>query len=328
MIIMPHRGPKFMEMYDHTQRAFKDFFKIPDDYYMFFTYSATDGMDILIEAIVEENISHISNGTFGDLFETSSKSFQKNVKKVSQQCGKRVSIDDIGSDHEVLCITANETSTGIQYSNEELQIIRENNKDAFYFIDATSSFWALKYDISLADAWIFSVQKNFWLPSGLWVLIVDQRLIDRVQERQKQWKRVWGHNSLIKLYDFHKNHFTPATPNSLLIAGLGYISEEFRVEFENIEKLDAFTKQKAEYFYNQIEKIEWVHPYNKGDWCSVNTFVIEVEEKKWAEINARLVQNGYSVSPGLFELQGKVIRIANFPVHKMDDLKALIELLK
>jgi phosphoserine aminotransferase len=167
-----------------------------------------------------------------------------------------------------------------------------------------------------------------WLPSGLGMLIVHESLIRDAQEKEKLWEYIWGHNSLVKLENFYQKYHTPATPNTLLIAGVWFISQRYKSAFWSIEKLDLHTKEKAKYFYSEIENIEWLEIYNKGEWKSFTTFVLSIAREKLEQVNKNLQKNWYSFSPGLFELSWKVIRIANFPVHTMKDFQELIKLLK
>jgi phosphoserine aminotransferase len=327
-IIMPHRSQEFSNLYSEIEKHFSDFFEIPEDYRLFFTYSATDGMDIIINALESEDITHVTNWFFWDLFINGSKAWKKNIKIKSWENQKRYDLNNIQWSEDVLIITANDTSTGFEYNNEELKKVRKNNTSSKVIIDATSSFWALKYDISLANAWILSVQKNIWLPSGLGILIVHNSLIDESHKKAKKWKYIWWHNSLVKLESFYQKYHTPATPNTLLISWVWFISQQYKTIFWSIEALDIFTKQKAEYFYKEIQKIDWLDVYNKGAGKSQTTFVLSITEEKLNKVNKVFEEHCYTASPGLFELTGKVIRIANFPVHSMNDIQELIKLLK
>lgn len=327
-IIMPHRSPAFSSVYAYTEQALKEFFHIPEEYKVFFTYSATDGMDILVNGVVDSKITHVSNWVFGDLFVQSSNTSWKDIKLLKNNSGTRVELLDIEVDSEVLVITSNETSTGIEYSSEEIQNIRSKFPDTILMVDATSSFWALKYDMSSADAWVLSVQKCLWLPSGLWLLIVNEKIINKALEREKAGEYIGWHNSLSKLNSFHNVYHTPSTPNILLIHGLQFIISAYVEYFGAIENLDMLTKKKASFMYSEMENIEGISVYNKWKGNSHTIIVLELTEEKMKEVQNKLLQDWWSVSPWLMDLAGKVIRIANFPVHTMKDFEDLIQLLK
>lgn len=328
VVTIPHRSPKFSEIYKHTEQSFKKFFKIPDDYKVFFTYSATDAMDIVINGVAWEQSTHVDNGIFWKLFIAASNYSSVETEILQSKDQFRVSPDDIVTQNSTLVVTANDTSTWMEYSNSDLLQIRSQNMGATFIVDATSSFWAIDYDISLADAWVLSVQKNLWLPSWLGVLIVNEKILDIAKQKQSKGKYIGWHNSLMKLNDFYKSYHTPATPNTTLILGLWYISEEYRTVFENISNLDKITKQKADYVYSMIKEIDGIDVYNMWEWKSNTTLVLSVREDKLKELTTRFEKQQYSVSPWLFDLAWKVIRIANFPTHTMEDMEKLIELMK
>jgi phosphoserine aminotransferase len=162
---VPHRSEAFSEIYKHTESTFKSFFEIPDDYKVFFTYSATDGMDIIIDALADEEVTHVDNGTFGKLFIAATQYAGKETNVIVSRNQKRVDVSDIYTKNSTLIVTANDTASGMEYNKEELIKIKEQNPDSLLVVDATSSFGALDYNISMADVWVLSVQKNLGLPS-------------------------------------------------------------------------------------------------------------------------------------------------------------------
>lgn len=319
----PHRSEKFSEIYDATQSALKEFFHIPEDYKIFFTYSATDSMDILLSGCVYNDITQVSNGIFWDLFTGVARDIWAEPHILTTNTSHRVDPKDINDNNDILTITANDTSTGIAYDQENISQIRSQNPQSLFFIDATSSFWAIEYNISSADAWLFSIQKCFGLPSWLWVLIVNKKVLQRAEEKKSKGQYIGGHNSLIKLDSFYQKFHTPATPNIVWILGLYYVVQEFICEFKNISQLEKNIQEKAEYIYKQIEKLTDVRIYNTGEWRSLTTIVIEADEEKIESLTRILQKNDYSVSPWLWNMQGKTLRIANFPVHTIIDFEVL-----
>lgn len=326
LLITPHRSPKFSEIYKDTEKAFKNLWDIPDNYKLFFTYSATDAMDVVLSWIVDNEIYHTDNWTFGKLFINASKYLWKNVKVLEKDGRYTFPAKNIIWNPEVLAITANDTSTWMNYNQDELSLIRENNKDSLIVIDATSSFGALQYDIKNADAWIFSVQKCLGLPSGLWIALVNEKIIEKARFRKSECKFIWGHNSLINLDEFYNKWFTVSTPNTLLILALSFVSKKLKEDFQTAKMIDLFTKVKAKTFYSQIKNIDWIEPYCLDqNNLSKTTFVLKVTKEKLLDINMKKEELWFSISPGLFDLEWEVIRIANFPAISESDLEKLVD---
>ncbi len=324
--IIPHRWPAFSEMYKNTEKAFYDFFEIPDDYSLFFTYSATEGMDILIEWVVDDSITHISNWDFWDLFSDLSKTLQKDVNLIKNIRWSRVEVDEMIVPTDVLALTANDTSTWVEYTSEDFKEIRNKFSEQLILVDATSSFWALYYDISSADAWLFSVQKNLWLPSGLGLLLVNDKIIQKAWKRQENWVNIWGHHNILSLNSFYSNYQTPSTPNIMLIQALAFVIWAYKAHFWDIYWLEKYTLEKAEYFYSMIEKIDTVSVLNTGKWKSKTTFVLDVPDGDVYDYIFSLLQGEwYSVSPGYWKFKEKNIRVANFPIHSRNDIEELFK---
>ncbi len=323
-IILPHRGPDFAKISENTDAIMREFFNIPSNYHIFYTYSATESMEIIIKSLANPKISHIINWNFWELFLSESQSLRKEAESIKKTRGHRVEIEDINANSEVIVLTANDTSTGIEYSPNELKNIRDKFADKYIVVDATSSFWALNYDITSADCWLFSVQKNFWLPPWLWVMIINDNVIQKSIELENAWLDVWAHHKLSNFMKFKAVNHTPSTPNIVLIAGLWFVVNQFKNVFWNIEKLEKHTLEKAEYFYNNIE----LKPLLESDnGKSKTTFVLSTTQVQNENIFKFLREKWYSISPGYASHKSENIRIANFPVHRLEDIKNIVELI-
>jgi len=324
---LSHRSPAFSAMSEKTLKAFRTFFHIPANYHVFYTASATEGMEILSRGAVETKAAHIINGNFGSLWEKQSKRVKKDTQILSHKEGNRIEISEmkIDADADFLAITANETSTGIAYSPEEIQKIREKFPELLFCIDATSAMGALQYDFQQADAWLFSVQKCFGMPAGLGMLIVSPRLFEVVQRRESEGKDVGGHHSLMSLEKKMTGKFqTPTTPNVLNIATLGFISEQFQKDFGSLENLDKKTKEKAKRIYDFFEAHPKFSPeVKKGR--SQTTIVIDGKEEDLIALHAKLKEAGIVIGKGYGPKKPTQIRIANFPASSMEDIENLLE---
>lgn len=312
--IVTHRGPDFAWIYNKTQKYFKSFFEIPDDYHVFFTYSATNGMEVLWNSL-GENIVHIVNGDFGDLWRQVSEKQGKNIESFESLREEKIDLWKIKTRRNTLCITANDTSTGVEYTPKELKKFREEQAAKTILIDATSSFGAINYDIRSADAWILSVQKNLGLPPGQWVLIISDALLQKIKKTEANY------HSLATFEDFASRCHTPSTPNILLIEALGYISKKLKKDFGSAANLEKFTQEKADYFYKALKKHPRLHPLSP-DSSSRTTFVLAGEATDG--LRDRLESKGFVVSPWYGASKDQNIRIANFPSITYKEIRKLV----
>lgn len=323
-IIYPHRWPDFANLCKNTDNIMRDFFNIPDNYKIYYTYSATESMEILIKNTVDKNITNIVNWEFWDLFVWEAKSLKKYVEVIKKNRWLKVEIDEIACNSEVLAITSNDTSTWIEYSPKEIIEIRKKYSDKIIIVDSTSSFWALNYDINSADAWLFSVQKNLWLPPWLWVIIVNEKIINKSLELEKKWNDIWWHHKLSNFLKFQELNHTPSTPNILLIWALWFVVNKFKDLYWNISNLENKTNEKSEYFYNNINLKSLLISEN---WKSKTTFVLNTTIDENEKIFSKLNAQWYSISPWYALNKSNNIRIANFPAHNIEDIIILVKLI-
>ena len=321
-----HRSKDFSELSEQSLSAFREFFQVPDEYRVYYTYSATEGMEILTRSAIDEKSYHIVNGNFGNVwFKTAGKA-QKTAQKLSHDDGKtRVEPEEIQpqAGTELLAITANETSTGIAYSPAEIAALRARFPELLLGVDVTSSMGAVGYDLSQADAWLFSVQKAFGLPAGLGILVVGPRVWEKAQSREAAGADVGCHHRLSDLEKKMAGKFqTPTTPNTLNIGGLGYVCQRLKADFGSLTELYTHTQKKAEAIYAFFEN----HPTLKpaiGSGRSESIIVVDGDPDELAALHKQLGEAGIEVGKGYGGKKAEQIRIGNFPVHSMADFEHL-----
>ena len=77
---LSHRSKKFESIYKDTVDGLRELLKLPSDYQLFFTGSATEIWERTIQNLVEENSFHLVNG-----------SFSKRFFEIAQQLNKKTS---------------------------------------------------------------------------------------------------------------------------------------------------------------------------------------------------------------------------------------------
>lgn len=322
-----HRSKKFTDISKDTIENFISFFNIPKEYKVFYTYSATEGMEIITRSSVTNKSYHISSGNFGNVWINTAKGSKKNVTSVVSDEKNKISIDDIKpeEDTELIAITANETSSGIAYSPEEIEIISKKFPNILLAVDVTSSMGAIKYNFSSADAWFFSVQKCLGLPAGLGILIISPRVWQKAEQRKNEGYDIGCHHNLFGMNKkMPEKYQTPTTPNVLAIAGLGYICKRFQNDFKTIDNLNKITNKKAEKVYDFLNNHKELSPnldLNSGESKSV--IVADASREYIENFHQVLKSQGIIVGTGYGGKKLDQIRIANFPVHSEKDFDNL-----
>jgi len=322
-----HRSQKFTDISSNGLAALREFFRIPDDYKILYTYSATEGMEILTRSCVDSKVCHVINGNFGNVWAKTSQKALKKVQKFTHEDGQsRVELNEIQPDAETefLAITANETATGIAYTPEEIKQLRAAYPNLLLGVDVTSSMGAVAYDFTSADAWFFSVQKAMGLPAGLGILIVGPRVQEKAAQRQEAGADVGCHHRLGDLVKKIEGKCqTPTTPNVLNIGGLGYVCRQFKTDFGTIENLYAKTKEKAALMYDFFQNHPKFTPA-VASGRSESVVVASGSEEDLVDLHKRLKTAGIEIGKGYGDKKTTQIRIGNFPVHGLADIKNLI----
>jgi phosphoserine aminotransferase len=75
---LSHRSKKFESYYQETVDGLRELLKLPSDYHIYFTGSATEIWERLLQNLVEEKSFHLVNG-----------SFSKRFFEIGQQLGKK-----------------------------------------------------------------------------------------------------------------------------------------------------------------------------------------------------------------------------------------------
>ena len=90
-----HRSADFSAISQKAIEGMRTFFGIPDDYYIFYTASATDAMQQTIGSLVEHSSFHISAGNWGEVFGKVSKKYGKKVGSDQKDWGTVNDFDSI-----------------------------------------------------------------------------------------------------------------------------------------------------------------------------------------------------------------------------------------
>lgn len=319
-----HRSPQFTETSKNTIENFRKFFEIPEDYKVFYTGSSTEAWEIIGRGCVDIKSTHVTNGSFGESWWKKAGNIGREAQHLTHGDWKtRLGIDEmnVDEDSEFLAITANETSTGIAYSSEEIKSIRKKFPQILIGVDITSSIGGINYDYSQADIWHCSVQKGLGMPGGLGILVVGPKAWEKYKTRETAGADVGSHHSLGSLWGKMETKFqTPTTPNFINIATLGFVCEQFIKDFGTSTELERLTNEKASILNNFLGKSNKYHVNGN----SKTIFVIDAPEPSMDTINS-LWEKGITISTGYGKMKTTQIRIGNFAVHSIKDIEILIK---
>lgn len=323
VLSISHRSEDFSKISKFLHDNLRELLQIPDNYKIFYTSSATEAMEVTLRNFVTENSYHLVNWAFSNKFYKTALDLGKKPKKEEIEWGKGDFDYKIPNDTELICLTQNETSTWVYIPNKYIKELRNNNPDKLIAVDIVSSVWWLFPEISDADIWFFSVQKCFWLPAGLWIMIVNDKAIEKSKEVYNNTSDIWSYHSIPNMLKKYDKYQTNETPNIFWIYLLWEQVKRFNIIWR--ERIEKETIEKSEFLDNFFASKAFV---KDSEFKSKTVYVFEEEKEKQEKIRKRLQEKGIVIWNGYWNLKEKTMRIANFPTLRLDDIKWLIEIIK
>lgn len=324
-----HRSKQFREIYRFTDGQLRTLLSIPDTHGIFFTGSASEVWERMLLNCVEHESFHLVNGSFSQKFYEYALALHKHPHVLEKPFGEgfdaaEVQVPDYA---EVVCITHNETSSGVQMKPSEIHKLKRKHPKKLFCVDMVSSAPYPDLDFGLIDSAFFSVQKAFGMPAGLGVWIASQACVAKAEQlRKNDTLTIGAHNTLPALWKNYQNFETPATPNVLFIYLLGKIAEDFnRIGIDTIRRQ---TEEKARMLYKFVESSDAYTPFVQQERHRSQTVVVATTQKPSAEVIAAVKTARMVVGSGYGKFKESQIRIANFPATSTEQVAELIELLK
>ncbi len=322
---LSHRSVEFSEIVKDVNFQLKKLLSVPDDFYIFFLSSATEAMERIIENLVESKSFHFVNGAFAKRFFDISLMLGKDAGCVKVPDGSGFEFGNISmqDDAGIICFTHNETSTGVALNLKDIYSLKEKNPNKIFVLDVVTSIPYYKIDFQYIDAAFFSVQKGFGLPSGLGVIILRKNLIDITNKLKSKNINIGSYNNFLRLAMNAEKFQTTMTPNMLNIYLLGKVCR--LMNDYGIDKIREETKVKSDLLYDFFDNNGTFQPFAENKYIrSDTTLVINAPEGT----KKMLSDNGFQVSSGYGDYKEKHIRIGNFPMHRIEDIKNFINTIK
>ncbi len=222
-------------------------------------------------------------------------------------------------DYDAICLTMNETSTGVMNPIEDIAaMIHKKYPQTIIQVDAVSCMAGVKIEF---DAWGLDVcfagtQKCFALPPGLTVCAVSDRAREKALNVPNR-----GHYYAWSMMDkSYEKSQTPATPAISLIQALN-------VQMDSIMEEGLENRWKR-----HLEMAKFTHSWARknfrlyGDERYLSNTVTNVENTRGCnvgDLNKELGKRGAMISNGYGDLKDKCFRIAHMGDLTLVDMKWL-----
>lgn len=321
-----HRSSAFEKIYASMSAGLLKMLGAPDGTHVFLLGSATEAMERLVENCSAKHTFHFVNGAFSERFLQIAQELDRAAVELRVAPGAGFSFDAVAipKESELICVTHNETSTGVMLDPSDFRALKQRYPKKILAVDIVSSapYPELPWDV--VDAAFFSVQKCFGLPAGLGVLLVNDSCMEKSADILRSGRSVGSYHSFPSLFSSAQKWQTPETPNVLLLYLLGRVIEDFLAT--DMTQLRRELAERSALLYSFLDQSK-THRAFVTDTKVRSTTVITAEVASASSLLKKLEAQGMQVGSGYGPFKDKHIRIANFPSHSRADIEKVIQLL-
>jgi phosphoserine aminotransferase len=318
-----HRSAAFQTIVKETKANLRALLELKDDQHIYFTASATEIWERIIQNLVEERSHHFVNGAFSQRFFDFALQYQKNAGKTASDGSAEFSNFEIPDGSELISITANETSRGYAFDPEKIRRLRQDHPEKLIALDVVSCLPAVKLPLDQVDTFYFSVQKCFGLPAGLGVWVVNDRCLEKAESMLSKGQLTGSYHSLLSLKKYEEKNQTPETPNMWGIYLLGKVVGDMLNR--GLKAIQNETIYKSTLLYQMIEHLPQLNTYVKDKTNQSKTVIVAEVENGNASLLSFLANKKMMVGSGYKEHKDTQIRIANFPAHSKEQIEFLAD---
>ena len=295
------------------------------------TSSGTGLMEGAIGSLTAKRAVVFSVGAFGNRWAELGETNGVPVDKVEVEWGNPTLPEVVDEylatgKYDVMCVTHNETSTGIMNPVEAIADVKKKYPDVIWCVDAVSSMGGVKIEVDKLgiDVCITSSQKCLGLPPGLAVASVTDAAI----EKAKGIPNRGFYFDYVNLYKFvkDKGYQYPTTPTIPHMFALD-MQLKYILDVEGLEnryaRHEAMAKTARQWALDNGFELLAGQGYRSNTVTPVkNNLGIDV-----AALGKAAGEEGYLFSNGYGALKGKTFRIAHMADRKPEDLKAYLDML-
>jgi phosphoserine aminotransferase len=321
---LSHRSKAFERISQEATEGLRQLLGIPATHHLYFTGSANEIWERILQNLVAEHSYHFVNGAFSKRFFEIAQLLNKKPVKIDAEMGKGLkTLPSISAETELIAVTHNETSTGVVTSPEFIYALREQHPDKLIAVDAVSSLPYPLLDLSKIDSIFFSVQKGFGLPAGLGVWIANDKCLAKAEQLLSKGISIGSYHNLPSLHSHALKHQTPETPNVLGIYLLAKITQDMLRR--GIDMIRKETEYKAAALYQALQGHQLVKPFvTEKEWQSKTVVVAQCGDHT-EKLTQFLVARGMQPGDGYGSAKKTQLRFANFPTHSKEQYELLID---
>ena len=318
-----HRTTAYADLHKSVEEKVKKLLNT-EGRVMLFTSSSTGVMEGVVRNCVGKKVLHTLNGEFSRRWFEISKGNGLPAETIEVEPGKAITpelVDEAlaNGGFDTLCLTMNETSTGIISPIADIaRLVRAKYPDIIILVDAVSCMAGveIKNDEWGLDVILAGVQKCFALPPGFAVCTVSARAF----ERAKTVPNRGYYFDFIENEKYAVKYNTPATPGISFLYALD-------------QQMDAmFAEGLANRYARHLAMAQhcraWAKQhfalYGEEQYASPTvTHITNTTGFDFGAMNKELGKRGATVSDGYGPFKGKTFRIGHMGDLTLADVQWL-----
>lgn len=320
-----HRDSLYSDLHGEVVTKLKKFLGTDGHIYLS-TSSSTGMMEGAIRNVVHKKVLMTDCGAFSKRWAEIAQLNGKEIDVIKVEMGQATTPEMVDEylakgGFEAVCITHNETSTGVMNPIKDIgALVKEKYPDVLVCVDAVSSMAGteIKVDEWNLDVVLAGTQKAFALPPGLCVVTVSDRALEKslsVENRGYYFNFEALEKKAVK-------DQTPATPAISLVNALNV--QLNRIYAEGVENR----------FQRHLDMAEHVRGWTRKNFALYSdekylsptvTNVHNTQEIDVVDLNAELAKRGAMLSNGYGNLKGTCFRIAHMGDLQVSDVQWLTD---
>jgi phosphoserine aminotransferase len=318
-----HRQKPIKDLVKEVQSGLMELFRAPEGYEIVLgNGGSTAFWDVAAYSLARGNTQALVHGEFGAKFAKSlAAPFLDEVQIQKGEPGSRSELKAVPGVKNYV-YPQNETSTGVVTPVEK---VHGADSDALFYTDATSAAGGIDFDASNSDVYYFAPQKNFASDGGLWLALMSQKAVERVEQIASSDRYIPEFLSLQIAIDNSRLNQTLNTP---AIATLFLLNEQVRWlnESGGLAFADNRTKTSSDLLYAWADKSDYAscfvtNPEHRSQVVVTVDFDDSVDASKVAGV---LRENGVVDVDPYRKLGRNQLRVATFAATDKADIEALI----
>lgn len=297
-----------------------------DNYVIVWTGSGSLIMEASLRNSVKKGVLNTVCGAFSERWYKMAKANGLPCGAIEVEWGKAIKPEMVDKElstgkYDVLCLTHNETSTGIMNPIEEIaDVVHEKYPDVLILVDAVSSLTGAKIDVNKFDVVLTSTQKCVALPPGLSFCTVSDRFFERAATVEN--RGYYTDFLMMKKYIDDRGGQTPSTPNLALYNALDFqldrmLAEGMENRYKRHSEMAAKVREWAKKHFEMFPE--------DGYESETVTVIANTKGTSIADLNKALAEKGLAIANGYgSKLKEKTFRIAHMGDLKSEDIDEVL----